>query len=133
MHPFDERLRIALGRLASDPTVVVFADITTNLHGVACAPSHAETIVATRDAATLDALRPDLVLHFGGQVTSKALKQLLRKGTAQALWHVCPALIAPDTYQQLSQVIPMAPTDFFEAPTLGPAVLRISRVEPNRL
>ena len=114
MHPVDERLRTALGRLASDPTVAILADITANLHGLAGAPPHAETIVATRDAATLDALRPDLVLHYGGQVTSKALKQLLRKGTDQALWHVRPALTAPDTYQQLSQVIPMTPADFFE-------------------
>ena len=79
MHPADETLRTALSQLAQDPTVAVFADITANLHGVPGVKPHADVIVGTRDAATLAVLAPDLVIHFGGQVTSKALKQLLRK------------------------------------------------------
>lgn len=38
---------------------------------------------------------------------------LARGSGLKALWHVRPNLIAPDTYQALSHVVPMVPTDFF--------------------
>ena len=113
MYPTDSCLHSALEALASDPSVAIFADVTANLHPLPCAPSHADAILGTRDAATLDRLRPDLVINFGGQVTSKNIKTLLRGSSLRALWHVRPNIIAPDTYQALSHVVPMAPADFF--------------------
>jgi 2-succinyl-5-enolpyruvyl-6-hydroxy-3-cyclohexene-1-carboxylate synthase len=113
MHPTDAGLRAALTRLTADPGVAVFADVTANLHGLAGVPRHADAILGTRDAATLEALEPDLVINFGGQVTSKNIKTLLRGRNLAGLWHVRPSLVAPDTYQTLTHVIPMVPADFF--------------------
>ena len=113
MHPTDPCLHAALAALASDPSVAIFADVTANLHTLPCVPPHADAVLGTRDAATLDRLRPDLVVNFGGQVTSKAVKTLPRGSGSKTLWHVRPNIVAPDTYQALTHSVPMAPADFF--------------------
>jgi 2-succinyl-5-enolpyruvyl-6-hydroxy-3-cyclohexene-1-carboxylate synthase len=112
MHPVSPCLRDALATLAADSSVAVFADVTANLHGLANVPAHADAALGTADALTLERLRPDLVINFGGQVTSKNIKTLLRRHKPQALWHVRPSLLAPDTYQALTQIIPMPPAAF---------------------
>jgi 2-succinyl-5-enolpyruvyl-6-hydroxy-3-cyclohexene-1-carboxylate synthase len=113
MHPTDPCLHTALHALAADHSVAVFADVTANLHALPFALAHADAILGTRAAAVLDRLRPDLVINFGGQVTSKNIKTLLRSRTPQALWHVRPSIVAPDTYQALTHVVPMAAPKFF--------------------
>jgi 2-succinyl-5-enolpyruvyl-6-hydroxy-3-cyclohexene-1-carboxylate synthase len=113
MHPTDPGLRAALTALAADRTMACFADVTANLHGLPFAPPHADALLGSRRPETIQHLSPDLVVNFGGQVTSKNIKTLLRSGTLGALWHVRPSLVAPDTYQALTDVIPMAPADFF--------------------
>jgi 2-succinyl-5-enolpyruvyl-6-hydroxy-3-cyclohexene-1-carboxylate synthase len=114
MHPADPCLHAPLAALAADPGVAVFADVTANLHSLPFVPAHADVILGTRDAASLDRLQPDLVVNFGGQVTSKNIKMLLRSRPPKALWHVRPSLVAPDTYQALTHVVPMAAAQFFE-------------------
>lgn len=113
MHHPDPCLHSALATLAADPGVAIFADVTANLHALPFVPPHADAILGTRDAATLDRLRPELVVNFGGQVTSKNVKTLLRGRGPKALWHVRPNMVAPDTYQALTHVVPMAAADFF--------------------
>ncbi|MBK8045741.1 MAG: 2-succinyl-5-enolpyruvyl-6-hydroxy-3-cyclohexene-1-carboxylic-acid synthase [Anaerolineales bacterium] len=114
MHAADPHLRAAITALAADPAVAVFSDITANLHGIPGVTSQADLALASTDAATLDALRPDLVVHFGGQVTSKSVKQLLRRHRPPQLWHIRPSLPAPDTYQALTDVIQMHPWPFLQ-------------------
>jgi 2-succinyl-5-enolpyruvyl-6-hydroxy-3-cyclohexene-1-carboxylate synthase len=100
--------------LMQDPGVAIFADVAANLHGLATAPAHADVALNTADKTTLARLQPDLVINFGGQVTSKNIKTLLRRHPPQALWHVRPSLVAPDTYQALTDVVPMQPAPFFQ-------------------
>jgi 2-succinyl-5-enolpyruvyl-6-hydroxy-3-cyclohexene-1-carboxylate synthase len=112
-HPPDAALAAALDALlAADGSAALFADIAANLHVLAQGSSQRDLALGGSDPATLDALRPDLIVNFGGQVTSKYLKKLLR-GHTIPLWHVRPSLIAPDTYQALRTVIPSRPAAFF--------------------
>jgi 2-succinyl-5-enolpyruvyl-6-hydroxy-3-cyclohexene-1-carboxylate synthase len=113
MHPFDSCLRQAIAEVGALPDVALFADVTANLHGLDASLPHADVASGTRNEATIEALQPDLVVSFGGQVTSKYLKQLLRARRPQELWHVRAAPVAPDTYQALTHAIPMAPAAFF--------------------
>jgi len=113
LYPLDAALSAALASLARDPSVAIFADATANLQGLTAAPAHADMILATQNAATLDALRPDLVVVFGGQVTSKYLKALIRRNPPRALWFVGPGSVAPDTYQALTHRVPALPAAFF--------------------
>jgi len=112
-HPPDAALATALDALlAAAPSAALFADVAANLHVLAQGSSQRDLALGGSDPATLDALRPDLIVNFGGQVTSKYLKKLLR-GHTIPLWHVRPSLVAPDTYQALRTVIPSRPAAFF--------------------
>jgi len=113
MHPADPELAEAIQTLADiDPNVALIGDVTGNLMHTASSLGHWDTVLASRDAALLDALAPDLVLTIGGQVTSKALKGFLRRYRPAVLWRVAPGLPAPDTYQGLTHVLPVPAAPF---------------------
>ncbi len=113
MYPRDERLRQALGELSARADVAVIADITANLFPDSAPLHHGDAILGAKNAATLRALQPELVISFGGPVTSKYAKQFLRGLPPHCHWRVQPAGDAPDTYQTLTHVLPLQPDDFF--------------------
>ncbi len=112
-HPVDPRLKTALAALSERPDVVVVADITANLYPDGTPLHHSDMILESPNGAMLAELQADLVVSFGGPLTSKALKGFLRRRPPQAQWHVQPAGDAPDTFQGLTHVVPMQPADFF--------------------
>lgn len=114
MLPADPALHRSLRTLQADPSVALFADITANLWPDVAPLVHADVALGTQVGATLDRLGPDLVVYLGGQVTSKYLKQLLRKQPPQALWRVQPEGPAPDPYQATTTTIPLLPADFLQ-------------------
>jgi 2-succinyl-5-enolpyruvyl-6-hydroxy-3-cyclohexene-1-carboxylate synthase len=75
--------------------------------------------IDTLMAAILDekasAFQPDILITFGGQFVSKALKQFLRKNKPDEHWHLSLGGKHFDTYQSLTKVIKIDATDFFEA------------------
>jgi 2-succinyl-5-enolpyruvyl-6-hydroxy-3-cyclohexene-1-carboxylate synthase len=109
--PADE-LRSALGSLSGRPDVAVIADITANLFPDGTPLHHGDAILGTKQPETLRRLEPDLVISFGGPVTSKYVKQFLRNSGAPH-WRIQPAGVAPDTYQTVTHVLPVQPADFF--------------------
>ncbi|WP_163710376.1 2-succinyl-5-enolpyruvyl-6-hydroxy-3-cyclohexene-1-carboxylic-acid synthase [Mangrovibacterium lignilyticum] len=58
--------------------------------------------------------QPDLLISFGGQYVSKALKQFLRKNKATQHWHLTRSNEHFDTYQSLTKVVNIDAGDFFE-------------------
>jgi 2-succinyl-5-enolpyruvyl-6-hydroxy-3-cyclohexene-1-carboxylate synthase len=113
MHTADNHLRRALQQLGADPSVAVIADITANLYPDGTTFHHADLILGMRNPNLIKQLCPDLVVSFGGQAVSKYLKQLLRQHPPRALWQLQPSGSAPDTFQSLTQILPMAATNFF--------------------
>jgi len=63
---------------------------------------------------TPEQFQPDLLISFGGQFVSKALKQFLRKNKAKQHWHLGLSNQYFDTYQSLTKVISIDAADFFE-------------------
>ena len=59
--------------------------------------------------------QPDLLISFGGQFVSKALKQFLRKNKPLQHWHLSPSGEHFDTYQSLTKVVKMEAVNFFDA------------------
>ena len=73
-------------RLAQDPSVLVLTETTSNLHDPHFIPCIDKLLTYTEKDPTLkEALRPDLLLTFGGLVVSKKIKQFLR--TFQPSYH----------------------------------------------
>jgi 2-succinyl-5-enolpyruvyl-6-hydroxy-3-cyclohexene-1-carboxylate synthase len=57
---------------------------------------------------------PELLITFGKSVISKSLKQFIRKHKPEAHWHVQSSTHVIDTYQSLTDILPIAPEDFFK-------------------
>ncbi len=112
-HPPDPALTAALRMLGSESSTAVIGDITANLFPAASDLPHWEVSLGSRDDTLRESLRPDLVIVYGGQVTSRSLKAFLRAAPLAQLWHVTPTLPAPDSFQALTTAIPMQPGDFF--------------------
>jgi 2-succinyl-5-enolpyruvyl-6-hydroxy-3-cyclohexene-1-carboxylate synthase len=113
MHAPHEELGSALRTLSGRPDVAVIADITANLFPDGTPLHHGDAILGTKQPEALQRVQPDLVISFGGPVTSKYIKQFLRSGAPAAPhWRIQPAGVAPDTYQTVTHVLPMQPADF---------------------
>ncbi|RKD91903.1 2-succinyl-5-enolpyruvyl-6-hydroxy-3-cyclohexene-1-carboxylic-acid synthase [Mangrovibacterium diazotrophicum] len=74
-----------------------------------------DTVLAAMLEDVPEHFQPDLLISFGGQYVSKALKQFLRKNKASQHWHLSLSHEHFDTYQSLTKVIAMDAVDFFEA------------------
>ena len=62
----------------------------------------------------IESYQPDLLISFGGQFVSKALKQFLRKNKPAEHWHLSLGGEHFDTYQSLTKVIKADADDFFD-------------------
>src|SRR5665647_206566 len=73
----------------------------------------------------IELYQPDLLISFGGQFVSKALKQFLRKNKPAQHWHLSLSGEHFDTYQSLTKVVKMEAVNFFDA--LSDRVLQIDK------
>ncbi len=91
----------------------VLAEVISNLHGLPGAIRHADLLLSAPNSASARALQPDLLISFGMSILSKNLKQFLRINRPAQHWHLQPAGAVADCFQSLTQVIRIAPEDFF--------------------
>ncbi len=104
----------ALDRLQHDPSVALIADLTANVHQTGGRLPYWELALETKSAPIRERLAPDLLVTFGGPVVSKTLKSLLREYQPRSHWHIEPGGQIIDTFQSLTQVIPLNAATFFE-------------------
>lgn len=76
-----------------------------------------DLMMASIHDENMEDYRPELLISFGGQFVSKALKQFLRKHPPRQHWHLSAEKEHFDTYQSLTKVITMGAADFFKAIT----------------
>ena len=106
-----------LNELATDPSVVVLTETTSNLHHPNFFPS-IDSIVApiekSKDRELLfEKLRPQILLTFGGLIVSKKIKAFLREYKPEHHWHI-DELKAYDTFFSLSHHFKMGANIFFK-------------------
>lgn len=94
-----------LSRLAQDPSVIVLTETTSNLYHPNFFPS-IDSIIAPiekseKSEELFEALRPDILLTFGGLIISKKIKAFLRQYSPEHHWHVDP-IKAYDTFFSLT-------------------------------
>lgn len=95
---------------ASDPSVIVMTETTSNLHHPSFLNS-IDTIITPFKAEDFEAWRPDVLLTFGGMVVSKRVKAWLRNYTPKHHWHV-DKLRAYDTFGALTKHFVVEPGDW---------------------
>ncbi len=106
-----------INQLASDASLLVFTETTSNIHHEHFFPSIDKLIAPiekhTEGEQNFKGLQPDLLLTFGGMVVSKKVKAFLRKFQPKEHWHVGPKK-AYDTYFCLQKFVQASPNDFFK-------------------
>ena len=100
-----------LDQLASDPSVVMMTEVTSNLHHPAII-SHIDRIITPFTHKDFLTLQPEIVLTFGGMVVSKRVKSFLRKYKPKHHWHV-DSFRAYDTFGSLTKHFESNTNDFF--------------------
>ncbi len=111
-HSPDQKLNKALLRLADLPNVVIMAESVANIHGPAIIHRIDTTLLAlTREEE--EAMRPDVIITFGGALVSDKCKRFLRKCANAEHWHVGLSHTTIDCYRHLTLRVEMQPGMFF--------------------
>lgn len=98
-------------KLLQDPSVLVLCESLSNISHPRLI-NQIDQLISDFDESTIEKLRPDILLTFGGLIVSKRIKQLFRKYPPLSHWHV-DLRNAPDTYFCLSKHIKMDIELFF--------------------
>jgi 2-succinyl-5-enolpyruvyl-6-hydroxy-3-cyclohexene-1-carboxylate synthase len=104
----DEKI---IENFASDPSIVVLTETTSNLHHPDFINS-IDTLITPFDDDDFEAFNPEILVTFGGMIVSKRIKGFLRKYKPKQHWHV-DTLRAYDTFGALTKHFVMKPNDFF--------------------
>lgn len=108
--------------LAQQPQCSVLTEATSNLDDHAFITCIDRVIEGVNEKNS-EALRPELLITFGGSVVSKRVKTLLREWRPAQHWHIDNGQRHYDTYQSLTHDIAVSPEIFFAqiAPQVQPA------------
>lgn len=105
-------LRNILAEIVEKTGAVVLHEHLSNLSSPQFCGS-IDTLMAAIQDKNPENFQPDLLITFGGQFVSKALKQFLRKNKPAQHWHLSLGGEHFDTYQSLTKVIKADANDFF--------------------
>jgi len=90
-----------IDKLGEDESVIVLTETTSNLHHPNFFPA-IDQLIAPLNDEQFEALKPDLLVTFGGMVVSKKVKAFLRSYAPQEHYHIDPKR-GMDTFFVLSQ------------------------------
>jgi 2-succinyl-5-enolpyruvyl-6-hydroxy-3-cyclohexene-1-carboxylate synthase len=116
------QLKEQLKRFAALPQCTVLTEATANLDDNAFITA-IDRIIEGVNEGNAEALKPDLLITFGGAVVSKRIKGLLRQWKPAQHWHIDAGQRHYDTYQSLTHDIAVSPEVFFAqiAASVGPS------------
>ncbi|WP_031429150.1 2-succinyl-5-enolpyruvyl-6-hydroxy-3-cyclohexene-1-carboxylic-acid synthase [Flavimarina sp. Hel_I_48] len=101
-----------LNALATDPSVLIFTETTSNLdHPNAF--TRIDNLIGSLDTEGFQKLQPDLLVTFGGMVISKKIKAFLRNFRPKQHWHIDPKK-AYDTFFCLNRHFEVTPNTFWK-------------------
>ena len=111
----DKAFADSLSVLASDPSVVILTETTTNVFHPDCIGC-IDRVIEGMEARTEENFKPELLITFSGAVISKKIKSLLREMRPMAHWHISPdpEAVFTDTYQALTRQIPLSEIEFLQ-------------------
>lgn len=96
---------------ASDPSIVVMTEASSNLHHPSFL-NHIDSIITPFKDRDIAQFRPEVLITFGGMIVSKRIKALLRNHRPEHHWHV-DTLRAYNTFGALAHHFEAQPNEFF--------------------
>jgi len=107
------RLESALVELVEKSGAAVIHEHLSNLYDPCFVGSIDALMASIHEESPFD-YQPDLLITFGGQLVSKAIRQFLRKNKPAQHWHLSSGGEHFDTYQSLTRVIKTDARTLFE-------------------
>jgi 2-succinyl-5-enolpyruvyl-6-hydroxy-3-cyclohexene-1-carboxylate synthase len=111
--PPENGMDSVLASLLEKSDAVVLAEQIANVH-LPQQIANFDLVLASLSEEELNNYAPDLLITLGGHLTSKRLKQLLRKHKPQHHWDIRPDGKVKDTFQTLTDLIPADVGDFLQ-------------------
>lgn len=112
VHPPHEISDEMIKKLGEDNSVLVFTEITSNVHHPNFI-SHIDTLIASFTDEEKKEFCPDILVTMGGMVISKHIKKLLRNLPIKEHWHI-DELRHYDTFSKLTDAIEIQPEQFLQ-------------------
>ena len=88
--------------------------ICEHISNLGCHPNFIGNTDLILNSADTKQFTPDLVIYLGGHIVSKRIKNFIRAAKPHQCWRVVAEGACTDTFQCLTQIIEMRPTDFVE-------------------
>ena len=107
-HEIDEDI---IAVLATDPSIVVMTEATSNMHHPSFLTA-IDAIITPFKEKDFIAFQPEILITFGGMLVSKRIKSFLRNYKVEHHWHIDP-LRAYNTFGSLVHHFEANPNDFF--------------------
>lgn len=101
-----------LPSFSNDGRIIIMAENIANIPGKYILSNSNLVLSKSRENSPAD---PDLILHSGGQVVSKALTGYLRRAAQVKCWRIGTDKGIVDTFKQVTRYIPVAPANFYRA------------------
>jgi len=111
--PLDHGLHDSLSAFHESQGWPIVGDILSNLHGSSFFHRHADAFLGQMPEKLKFSLKPDLLITFGKSLVAKNLKLFLREYAPREHWHLQTGGDVADTFQSLTQIIPVRPDYFF--------------------
>jgi len=108
----NKNLNNILNTIAKDENTVVLTETISNLFGGHFIPC-IDKVISSFSNDDKANFKPDLLITIGNSVVSKMVKAFLQNNKAIEHWHIDENSEMPDTYQSLTDVIPLLPEVFF--------------------
>lgn len=102
----------AVRMLASMPNVALMVETISNIHQVPFHANMVDSVLCEMSEEEKEAMRPDIVISFGGSLVSRMLKQYLRSYPPKRHWGVGFSNYFCDCFQALTDRIEMKPASF---------------------
>ncbi len=125
----DKSLQVLLSQFEKDPAVIILTETTSNIASGKTINAIDQLIFPLIEEQ-LEALKPEVLITFGGMIVSKKIKQFLRKHQPNHHWHI-DTLKSIDTFHCLSEYIDKDPIAFL--PKLTALPLTVSKYQQKWL
>ncbi|WP_185856026.1 2-succinyl-5-enolpyruvyl-6-hydroxy-3-cyclohexene-1-carboxylic-acid synthase [Blattabacterium cuenoti] len=115
-HP-EKNMKKILINLSMDPSIVIFTETTSHIHGKFFFSSIDQLIFNIKSKEWIQ-LKPNILLTVGINILSKKIKFYLRKYPPMYHWHIGVENNQnhyPDTYYRLTTYWPIKPETFFQS------------------
>lgn len=108
----DHKLDKAVRTLATLPNVAVMAETLANLHNPQPLSTMIDAVLCDMSEEEKEAMRPDIVISFGGALVSRMLKQYLRDHAPRQHWSLGHSNYFCDCFKALTHRIEVIPASF---------------------